>query len=44
MSALDKKRQFKTRVRQWAEKLDVQVVWLGIRPMRNKWGSCSTTT
>lgn len=42
MSALDKKRQFKTRVRQWAEKLDVQVVWLGIRPMRNKWGSCST--
>ena len=42
MSALDKKRQFKTRVRQWAEKLDVHVVWLGIRPMHNKWGSCST--
>lgn len=34
--------RFKERVRQWARKLDVRVVWLGVRPMRNKWASCST--
>lgn len=33
---------FKERVRAWAQKLDVHVVWLGVRPMRNKWASCST--
>lgn len=33
---------FKARVYQWAEKLDVTVVWLGVRPMTNKWASCST--
>lgn len=33
---------FKNRVRHWAEKLDVKIVWLGVRPMRNKWASCST--
>lgn len=37
-----KKGRFKRRVRDWAKKLDVQIVWLGIRPMRNKWASCST--
>ncbi|GJL84115.1 MAG: hypothetical protein DHS20C01_37490 [marine bacterium B5-7] len=42
MNFLDRKHSFKTRVRNWAEKLDVNVVWLGIRPMRNKWASCST--
>ncbi|MGB8717445.1 MAG: M48 family metallopeptidase, partial [Rhodanobacteraceae bacterium] len=26
----------------WAQKLEVEVVWLGVRPMRNKWASCST--
>ncbi len=36
------KRQFKERVRHWAEKLEVHVVWLGIRAMSNKWASCST--
>ena len=36
------KREFKQRVRHWAEKLDVKIVWLGIRPMNNKWASCST--
>ena len=41
--SLSAKRQaFKARVRHWAAKLDVQVTWLGIRPMRNKWASCST--
>jgi predicted metal-dependent hydrolase len=36
------KHSFKARVRHWAEKLDVKVKWLGVRPMRNKWASCST--
>ena len=33
---------FKARVRNWADRLDVKVNWLGVRPMRNKWASCST--
>ena len=36
------KHTFKSRVRQWAEKLEVDIAWLGVRPMRNKWASCST--
>ena len=36
------KATFKARVREWAKTLDVDVVWLGVRPMRNKWASCST--
>lgn len=36
------RQRFKERVRAWAGKLGVDVVWLGIRPMRNKWASCST--
>ena len=36
------KRAFKTRVYHWADKLEVKVAWLGVRPMRNKWASCST--
>ena len=36
------KEAFKLRVREWAQKLDVRVVWLGVRPMQNKWASCST--
>ena len=42
MKAADRKPAFKARVHHWAEKLDVEVVWLGVRPMRNKWASCST--
>ena len=42
MTASDQKQVFKQRVRHWAEKLDVKIVWLGIRPMNNKWASCST--
>ena len=42
MKAIDHKDDIKQRVRQWADKLDVKVVWLGVRPMRNKWASCST--
>ncbi len=36
------KHAFKARVYHWANKLDVKVNWLGVRPMRNKWASCST--
>jgi len=43
MKAIDQKAKFKQRVRLWAEKLDVKIVWLGVRPMRNKWASCSTS-
>lgn len=42
MKVIDRKAGFKQRVRLWADKLDVKVVWLGVRPMRNKWASCST--
>ena len=42
MPVIAQKREFKQRVRQWAGKLDVKIVWLGIRPMNNKWASCST--
>lgn len=42
MCTTDSKRAFKQRVRYWAEKLDVKVVWLGVRHMSNKWASCST--
>ena len=34
--------EFKSRVFEWAAKLDVQVHGLYVRPMRNKWASCST--
>lgn len=34
--------KFKARVYEWAEKLDVRVRSLTIRPMRRKWASCST--
>ena len=42
MKAAVQKQAFKDRVHHWSNKLDVQVIWLGIRPMRNKWASCST--
>jgi len=42
MKAISHKDRFKQRVRLWAGKLDVNIVWLGVRPMRNKWASCST--
>ena len=36
------KAAFKERVCHWADRLEVKVAWLGVRPMRNKWASCST--
>ena len=43
MMIREQKRDFKKRVHHWAKKLEVNVVWLGVRPMRNKWASCSTS-
>ena len=37
-----KKKAFKDRVHAWADRLDVKMIWLGVRPMHNKWASCST--
>jgi predicted metal-dependent hydrolase len=42
MKAWRDKQEFKTRVYSWAAKLDVNVRALAVRPMRNKWASCST--
>ncbi len=36
------KEELKARVLDWAVKLDVKVRRLYVRPMRNKWASCST--
>lgn len=37
------KAAFKTRVREWADKLEIHVESLAVRPMKNKWASCSTS-
>lgn len=42
MRTTDRKNEFKQRVRSWADKLEVNIVWLGVRHMNNKWASCST--
>lgn len=42
MPGLDRKEAFKARVRHWAGNLDVRIRRLVIRPMKNKWASCST--
>ena len=36
------KEEFKTRIREWAAKLDVKASAIYVRPMRRKWASCST--
>ena len=36
------KEDFKNRVQTWAAKLQVKTHALAVRPMRNKWASCST--
>jgi predicted metal-dependent hydrolase len=40
-TSLDKN-EFKGRVREWATKLDVNVQAIALRPMSDKWASCST--
>ncbi len=42
MADATRKQAFNGRVRRWAQRLDVQVVQLSVRPMRKKWASCST--
>ena len=42
-SSPDQKQAFKIRVRYWAQKLGVHIVRLSVRPVRNKWASCSTS-
>src|SRR5690348_10354420 len=37
-----KREEFKESVREWAAKLDVKVQAITLRPMKNKWASCST--
>jgi len=36
------KLEFKARVKEFAKKMDIEVKALAIRPMKNKWASCST--
>ena len=35
------KSQFKARVQGWAERLDVKVTSITVRPLKTKWASCS---
>ena len=42
MNARRDKDEFKARVLEWADKLGVKASALCVRPMRNKWASCST--
>lgn len=42
MEPLRRRDEFKKRVLVWADKLGVKVGSLTVRPMRNKWASCST--
>jgi predicted metal-dependent hydrolase len=36
------KDEFKDRVREYAQKMDIKINHLAVRPMTNKWASCST--
>ena len=41
MNGWHNKEEFKRRVLKWANKLGIKVRALSVRPMRNKWASCS---
>lgn len=41
MNRWQDKEEFKRRVLEWADKLKIEVRSLSVRPMRNKWASCS---
>jgi len=43
MTSSDSKEIFKARVRDWAEKLDVPVRSVTVRPLKSKWASYATT-
>ena len=42
MNRWKNKQEFKARVLEWADKLNVRVRSLSVRPMSKKWASCST--
>lgn len=42
MTTWRNKQEFKSRVMQWAEKLNIEARYLSVRPMTRKWASCST--
>ena len=42
MAALRNREEFKSRVLEWAAKLDVKATGLYVRHMYRKWASCST--
>lgn len=42
MKVWQDKDEFKKRVKHWAEKIDVTVNSIYVRPMKNKWASCSS--
>lgn len=42
MSTWKNKAEFKSRVREFAERMDIEIKSLAVRPMKNKWASCST--
>lgn len=44
MRKVQSKEEFKVRVREWAQKLDVEVRVISIRIMKNKWASYTKTT
>ena len=44
MSGWQSKDEFKARVREWAQKLDVQVQVISMRAMTNKWASYTKAT
>jgi predicted metal-dependent hydrolase len=42
MGKWNDKSEFKARVKEFARKMDIEVKVLAVRPMTNKWASCST--
>ena len=42
MKSWEDKNEFKERVHHFAGKLEIQINSLAVRPMKNKWASCST--
>lgn len=42
MALNEPKAKFKALVRSWGSKLGVEIAGLYVRPMRNKWASCSS--
>ncbi len=42
MTKWEDKKDFKSSILTWAEKLEIEVHSVYLRPMKNKWASCST--